>query len=107
MKRMDEHKNLLVIADRLRAAALKRDWNSLTELDRELNTLVSSLIAKTAWSAKEHSALQLVRRAHAAAIAILNAESEHVAEQLVKLANGRAGWEAYARCSEGEGDQIW
>lgn len=93
---VDDTRNLLELAARVRAATKRRDIAALTLLDRLARDVASGMVSRTSVSATEHRAVALLRIAHHDAIDMLAAESARLARDLAALGMRRAGWHAYA-----------
>ncbi|WP_414451057.1 hypothetical protein AB4851_19045 [Burkholderia sp. 22PA0099] len=93
---MDDTRNLLELAARVRAATERCDIAALTILDRQARDVASGMASRSRVNVTEHRAVALLRIAHRDAIDMLDIESARLAHDLAALGMRRAGWHAYA-----------
>ncbi|MBN3728605.1 hypothetical protein [Burkholderia sp. Ac-20379] len=99
---MDDTRNLMELAARVRAATKRRDIAALTILDRLVRDVANGMVSRSHASVTEQRAVALLRIAHHDAIDMLEAESARLARDLAALGMRRAGWHAYAQSGAGE-----
>ena len=98
---MDQTDYLLRLASRMRQATLKRDFDALERLNREVHDVANALTRSAAVSKTERESLALLKVAHQSAIALITAESKRLVEAMSGLNTRRVGWEAYAAVQRG------
>lgn len=90
------------LADVLKDAGVREDWNLLERTVNELGFRLQRMGATGPWSASERAALVRLHRAHATeSLHVTNAACELQA-QLEHLRNNKEGWMAYALAGEPE-----
>ncbi|WP_153099482.1 hypothetical protein [Paraburkholderia hayleyella] len=103
---MDRTENLLQLAVRLRDSTLRKDFRSLTVINREVQTEINGVSDKPSLNHSERQALALVKIAHQSAVALLVSESGRLVNEMVGLGERRVGMEAYALHAAHEEDRF-
>lgn len=93
---MANRARILALAGRLKHAADRQDWPAVTDIDREVATLLTGLAAAERLSAGESSAIDALYKVHATARLACDAECVRLAE----LPTHREGWMAYGMNNE-------
>ena len=93
---MDQSDYLLKLAAGVRQATLKRDFEALAQLNREVHDVATAMSTKRVLNASERESLALLKIAHRSACALLASESERLIGAMSELGSPRAGLEAYA-----------
>lgn len=93
---MDQTDYVLRLASRVRQGILKRDFDALERLSREVHDVVSGMATRQVLSIAERESLVLLKIAHRGALALLAQESARLIEAMNGLNARRAGWQAYA-----------
>ena len=97
---MDRTAAIERLAQRLRDASARADWDLLGRAVRELGPQVQALAGRGAWSERERAALALLRAAHAGAASAGAEAAARLEAQLDELNDNKEGWMAYALAGE-------
>lgn len=85
---------------RLKEAALARDWHALAAADHEIAQALPGLALLGEWTLTELRAFEALRAAHEQARAQCAAAAESLNEQMADLRALKDGWLAYAMHAE-------
>jgi len=97
---MDRTAAIERLAQRLRDAGARADWDLLERAARELAPQVQALAERGAWSARERAALAGLRAAHDGAAQAGAAAAAQLGTQLGEMRDNKEGWMAYALAGE-------
>ena len=94
------------LAERLRDASARADWDLLGRAVRELGPQVQALAERGGWSERERTALAGMRTAHDDAVRASAEAAAHLEAQMGEMHDNKEGWMAYALAGELESGDM-